>query len=146
LPKSTLAVHRVVEASAAKPQLGVEGDTFTVVLSSGRVTATLVGPDVTTQGQYPPPQSTPCTFVLTLTNAGGAVPINPADFTIVDQVGHLYHPQVSRDGAAPPAAVPAGGPITLHLNAVLPTGSGQFRWAAAAGAPIASWDFSVEID
>ncbi len=38
-----MAVHRVVEASASHPQVGVEGDTMTVILASGRATATMVG-------------------------------------------------------------------------------------------------------
>jgi hypothetical protein len=141
-----VAVHRVVEASAATPQVGVEGDTMTVVLTAGRVTATLVGPSDTTQGQYPPPATTPCTFILTLVDASGTVPINPGDFTILDELGNLHHPQVSAGGVPAPPEVPAGGQLTLRLQDVLPTGDGQFRWAANGGAPVATWDFTVEID
>jgi hypothetical protein len=141
-----MPVHRVVEASATQPQLGVEGDTMTVIASGGQVSATMVGPDDTIQGQYPPPETTPCTFILTLTDVKGMVPINAADFTILDEEGNLYHPQVSRDGDLPPATVPVGGQLILHIQDVLPTGSGQLRWAAGAAAPVALWDYSVEID
>ncbi len=146
LPTSTLAVHRVVEASAAQPQLGVEGDTIRVIVSTGRVAATLVGPDDTIQGQYPPPETTPCTFHLTLADASGTVPIAPGDFTILDEEGNVYHPQVDSDGAAPPAAVSTSGPVALRITSVLPTGSGQLRWTAGAATPVASWDYTVEID
>ncbi len=146
LPKSTLAVHRVVEASAAQPQLGIEGDTIKVKVPEGQVMATMVGPSDTTEGRYPPPETTPCTFILTLADASGAVPINPADFTILDEDGNVYHPEVAVDGAPPPAAVRAGNPVGLRITDVLPTGSGELRWAAGSGTAIASWDYSVEID
>jgi len=119
---------------------------MSVLLTSGRVAATLVGPSDTVQGQYPPPASTPCTFTLTLVDASGTVPIKPTDFTILDEEGNLYHPEVSAGAGPAPAEVPAGGQLTLRMNDVLPTGSGQFRWAAGGGAPIATWDFDVEID
>jgi hypothetical protein len=145
-----VAVHRVVEASAATPQLGVEGDTMSVVLRAGRVTATLVGPSDTVQGQYPPPATTPCTFTLTLVDASGTVPINPGDFTIIDEQGNVHYPQVSAGAGAgvtpPPAEAPAGGQITVLIRGVLPTGNGQVRWTGGGAAAIATWDFSVEID
>jgi len=136
-----------VQASAATPQLGVEGDTMAVILPSGRVTATLVGPDVV-QGQYPPPPTTPCTFTLTLAGASGTIPIKPGDFTIVDEQGNVHDPQVSAGAGVtpPPAVAPAAGQLTLIIRDVLPIGNGQLRWAAGGSAPIASWDFSVEID
>jgi hypothetical protein len=123
----------------------VEGDTITVVVTRGRVAATLVGPD-TVQGQYPPPETTPCTFHLTLAEATGTVPIAAADFTILDEEGNIYHPQVDSDGAPPPLAVPSTGQVALRISSILPTGSGQLRWTAGAATPIASWDYSVEID
>jgi hypothetical protein len=146
LPTSTTPAHRIVEASAARPQLGVEGDTMSVILAAGRVTVTAVGPGGTTQGHYPVPATTPCTFVLTFLDATGSVPIQPGDFTILDELGHLHHPRLSVDGAPAPTAIPAGAPVNLLIDDVLPSGSGQLRWAADGRDPIASWDFSVEID
>jgi hypothetical protein len=146
LPTSTEAVHRVVEASAGHPQLGVEGDTMSVVLPNGRALATVVGPYDTTQGQYPPPETTPCTFILTLDQVSGTVPIEPADFTLVDELGHLYHPTVTLDGAPLPTTAPGGRVLTVKASHVMPTGSGMIRWAPGGGEPIASWDFSIEVD
>jgi hypothetical protein len=142
-----VVAHRVVQASAATPQLGVEGDTMAVILPSGRVTATLVGPDVV-QGQYPPPPTTPCTFTLTLAGAIGTVPIKPGDFTIVDEQGILHYPQVSAGAGVtpPPAVAPVGGQLSVVIRDVLPTGNGQLRWTAGGAVPIATWDFTVEID
>jgi len=146
LPTSTTPAHRIVEASAARPRLGVEGDTMSVVLAAGRVTVTAVGPSATTQGLYPVPTTTPCSFVLTFHNATGSVPIQPGDFTIVDEMGNLHHPRLSVDGAPAPSRIPAGAAVNLLIDDILPSGSGRLRWAADARAPIASWDFSVEID
>lgn len=119
---------------------------MSVVLAAGRVTATAVGPAGTTQGRYPVPATTPCTFVLTFRDATGSVPIHPGDFTIIDEQGSLHHPRLRLDAAPVPTEVSAGAPVTLLLDDVLPSGSGQLRWAADGRAPIASWDFSVEID
>jgi hypothetical protein len=146
LPKSTLPVHRVVQASATRPQLGIEGDTIAVVLAGGRAKATAVGPYDTIQGRYPVPESTPCTMVVTIADVTGTVPINPGDFTFLDELGNLYHPQVTVDGVAPPTTAPIGHSISVRVHQVLPTGSGQLRWSPASSTPIASWDFSVEID
>lgn len=146
LPTSTMPVHHVVKASADQPQLGVEGDTMSVILAAGQVNVTVVGPDGTTQGRYPVPATTPCAFVVTFDDAAGSVPINPADFTIVDEMGNVHHPQLSIDGTSPPTHVPAGQPVNLRIDEVLPTGGGQLRWSAGGPAAIASWDFSVEID
>jgi hypothetical protein len=136
-----------VEASAAHPQLGVEGDTMSVVLPNGRALATLVGPYDTTQGQYPPPETTLCTFILTLDHVNGTVPIEPADFTLVDELGHDYPPDVTVEGAPlPPTTASGGDRLTVKVSHVMPTGSGMISWAPGGGEPIASWDFSIEVD
>jgi len=147
LPKSTIPVGRIVTASAARPQLAIEGDTVEVVMPQGRVMATAVGPAVTSQGQSPPPPVTGCTFTVTLTQASGVVSISSGAFTIVDEQSQLHHPRVTtQDGAPPPAQVHPGQTVTLNVSEVLPTGNGQLRWAPQGGAPIVSWDFDVEVD
>lgn len=146
LPKSTLPVHRIVQASSSQPKLAVEGDTVSVALTSGRVMATVVGPEVPTTGRYPVPATTPCMFTMTLTQATGAIRIDPADFTILDQQGGIHHPNLSIDGAVAPSTVLPGQAVTLQIDEVLPTGNGQLRWAPGGAGPIVSWDFAVEID
>jgi hypothetical protein len=147
LPKATVPVGRIVNASPAHPVLGIEGDTVAVALSSGGVLATAVGPSVPESGKFPVPRTSPCTFVVTFAKTTGAIPITPADFTITDEQGRLHHPKVTAlHGGAPPSRITAGKPVTLEMYAVLPTGSGSLNWAPGSGRPIVSWDFDVEID
>jgi hypothetical protein len=147
LPTPTVPVGRVVQASAAHPWLAIEGDTVSVHLARGRVLVTAVGPAVPEEGRFPVPATSPCTFTVTFTRASGLVPVRPAAFTILDELGHLHHPQVTiRNGASPPAALTPGQTVSLTVKAVLPTGSGQLRWAPGGTRPIVSWDFDVEID
>jgi hypothetical protein len=147
LPKATVPVGRVVDASPAHSVLGIEGDTVAVKLSSGNVYATAVGPSVPESGKFPVPRTSPCTFVVTFAKTSGTIAIRPADFTITDEQGHLHHPKVTTlHGGVPPSRITAGKPVTLEIYAVLPTGSGSLSWAPESRRPIVSWDFDVEID
>jgi hypothetical protein len=147
LPKATAPVGRIVNATPAQPTLAIEGDTVAVRLVSGSVYATAVGPRVPKSGAFPVPPTSPCTFILTLARAAGAIPIRPADLTITDEQGHLHHPAVTTlSGAAPASQITPGKPVSLEIHAVLPTGSGSLSWAPERGRPLVSWDFSVEID
>ncbi len=141
LPTSTVAAHHVVRASAARPQVGVEGDTIEVILAQGSARATVVGPYGTVQGQYPVPETTPCTMVMTLSARRGTVAVRAGDFTFVDEMGNVHHPQVTAGSTS--TAPPGEEQVSIHD--VLPTGAGQLRWAPN-GSTIATWDFSVEID
>ena len=147
LPKPTVRVGRVVAASAAHPWRAIQGDTVVVELSRGRVLATVSGPAVPEEGQFPIPATTRCTFTAVLAARSGVVPLTPAAFTIFDENGRLHHPKVTVNGGdALPARLRAGGSVTLTAVAMLPPGSGLFRWAPAGGKPVVSWDFDVEID
>ena len=120
LPKATVRVNRVVTATAAHPELAIEGDTVAVHLPRGRVIMTAVGPAVPEEGRFPIPETTPCRFAVTLAAVRG--------------------------GGPAPVRVAAGHPVSLTLSAVLPTGNGQLRWTPLGGRPIVSWDFDVEIE
>jgi hypothetical protein len=147
LPTASVPVGRVVRASAAHPWLAIEGDTVQVQLAVGQADVTTVGPQVPEEGQFPVPATTPCTFMVTFASASGSVPLAAGAFTITDEHGKLYHPSVGvQGGGAVPAVVAVGRPLTLVMNAVLPTGAGQLSWTPAGGRPIVSWDFDVEID
>ena len=142
-----MPVGRMVKASAASPRLAIEGDTVSVYVARGHVLATAVGPAVPAEGQVPVPSTSPCTFTVTLARASGTVPLAAAAFTIVDEFGHLHHPQVTAGNGRPaPADIAAGTTVTLIVKDVLPTGNGQLRWAPQTAKPIVSWDFDVEID
>jgi hypothetical protein len=147
LPKAKLHVNRLVTASAARPALAIEGQPVSVALPRGRVLASAVGPETPEQGKFPVPATSPCTFIVTLSAAAGAVPIDPAAFTLVDEAGHVHRPHVSAlHGGPPPAAATPGRPLSLKLYDVFPTGSGTLEWTPAGGRPVVSWDFDVEID
>ncbi len=116
---------------------------MSVRLAGGRVRALVVGPSVPEEGQFPVPETTSCTFTVTLDRAGGVVPLRASAFTIVDEVGKIHHPRVPPCAAGARRAGPAT--VTFLVQAVLPTGNGRLRWAPE-GTPIVSWDFDVEID
>jgi hypothetical protein len=147
IPNSTVPVNRVVTATAAHPALAIQGDTVRVQLASGQVLVTTVGPAVPEEGQFPVPATSTCTFTVTLTGATTKIPIRPAEFTSLDELGHLHALRVTAQGGGdPPPDVVPGQTVTLTMTGVLPTGNGQLRWAPAGTAAIVSWDFDVEID
>jgi hypothetical protein len=147
LPKAKVPVGRILQASSVKPQLGIEGDTFVVHVGGTEVTATAVGPQVPSEGQFPVPPTTPCTFDVTLANASGTISLRQQDFTTVDEFGDLHSLRVTlQGGGRMPASIRPGQTVTLALTAVLPTGNGTLRWSPGSSKPIASWDFAVEID
>jgi hypothetical protein len=136
-----------MQASAARPQLGIEGDTIVVHVGAAEVSAVAVGPQVPEEGQFPVPATTPCTFDVTLSAASAPITLAPSDFTLLDELGKLHAPKVTvMGGGSAPARISPGQTLTLVLSAVLPTGNGTLRWSPGTRAPIASWDFDVEID
>jgi len=136
----------VVEASASRPALAIQGDAVSVRLARGRVLATAVGPAVPPL-KLPPPPTTRCTFTVTFASASGVVPLSARAFTIVDELGRVHQPVVRSLGGGPvPARVRPGRTVTLTVRDVLPSGSGRLRWTPAGTLPVVSWDFDVEID
>jgi hypothetical protein len=147
LPKATIPVNRVVTATAAHPALAIQGDTVRVDLPGGQVLATVVGPAVPEEGQFPVPQTSKCTFTVTFTGATARIRLIPAAFTSIDEEGHVHGLRVTAQGGGSPARdVAPGQTVTLIMKAVLPTGDGQLRWMPTGSVAIASWDFDVEID
>jgi len=147
LPKATVPVDRVVQASSAHPALAIQGNTVSVELAGARVLATAVGPSVPEDGRFPVPATSPCTFIVTFAAASGAIPLSPRAFTFIDELGHIRHPQVtSMSGGALPREIPPGRPLSLRIYEVLPTGDGGLAWAPGGGRPVVAWDFDVEID
>jgi FlaG/FlaF family flagellin (archaellin) len=147
LPRSKVAVGRVLHASRAHPALSIQGETVSVDLGHAKVLVTATGPRVPEEGRTPVPQTSPCAFTVTFTHASRAIPISGAAFTFVDELGHVRHPRVtSVGGGAPPRQLAPGQTVSLTVRDVLPTGDGALTWAPGGGRPIASWDFDVEID
>jgi hypothetical protein len=79
-------------------------------------------------------------------SSAGMVPIRPADFTIIDELGRLHHPRVTAPGGPPPEEAAPGRTVTLIVRDVLPVGSGMLRWSPGTARPVVSWDFDVVID
>ncbi len=147
LPKPKVHINRVLTASAAHPVLSIQGDAVAVDLPHGRVLATAVGPEVPEEGRFPVPATTPCTFIVTFSSASGAVSLDPAAFTFLDDQGHTHHPRVTAmDGGPPPRAVVPGKTVSVRLYDVLPTGDGGLAWAPTGGRTLVGWDYTVEID
>lgn len=147
LPKAKVPVGRVLHASRAHPALSIQGETVSVDLGHGRVLATAAGPSVPEEGRTPVPATSPCTFIVTFAHASGTIPIGADTFTFIDGLGHVRHPHVTNmTGGPPPRQVAPGKTVSLTVTDVLPTGDGALAWAPYGGRPIASWDFSVEID
>lgn len=148
LPKTEDTEERVLTASAHTPVLAIQGNTVAVDLAGGhRVLATVVGPEVPEEGQFPVPATSPCTFVLTFARGSTSVPIVPADFSVIDEEGHLHRPRLTgMDGGPPPTEVPAGKTVSLKLHGVFPTGDGSVGWSPGTDKPFVAWDFDIEID
>ena len=148
LPKPTVPVGRIVQASAAHRWLAIEGDTVSVDLARGHVMATAVGPalpsNVPEEAEEDAVETTPGTFIITFTSASGVVPLSRRAFTIIEN-GRVYRPHVSASGPLPTRVTP-GRTVTLKLKTVLPEGDGSVRWAPAGGIPIVAWEFHVELD
>ena len=147
IPKSTLAAHRTLQASGAHQVVAIEGDTVKVAVRDAKVLANVVGPTVPHAGRVPIPTTSPCTFTVTFTAASKAIPLSRRAFTIVDELGHVHHPQVTTiDGGAPPRQLLPGSTLSLKVHDVLPTGNGSLEWAPTRTRPIVAWDFNVEVD
>jgi hypothetical protein len=147
LPKAKTPVGQILHATRARPALSVQGEAISVDLGTASVLATAAGPSVPEEGRTPVPETSPCTFVLTLAHASAPIPISASAFTFVDELGHVRHPHVTAMGGGPPPRhVTPGQTLSLTLSDVLPTGDGALAWAPGGARPIASWDFDVEID
>ena len=140
-------VDRTSRASSAHPALAIQGESVAVDLTHGRVLATTVGPNVPREGRVPVPATSPSTFIVTFSAASGVVPLIPAAFTIVDELGHVHHPLVrATDGGAPPRQILPGQTVSLTVHSVLPIGNGRLIWAPDRARPTVAWDFDLEID
>jgi hypothetical protein len=110
--------------------------------------ADVVGPrEPATEGKPPLPEQTPATFVLSISSVQGEVRFRPSQIAYVDEYGDVRHPRVSTlAGGPPPSELRPGAPVHLKIHDVIPVGNGALEWKPTRGAPLASWDFTVEVD
>jgi hypothetical protein len=143
LPSSSVATNRVVHASAAHPQLAIEGNTVVASVAGGSTTVTMVGPTVP-PFVAPPPPATTATFTVTLTKSSTPVVVRAKDFALIDGNGNRFYPSAFVGGATS-IVVPAHVSRSVRLREYMAVGSGSIRWAPG-GRPLVTWEYTVEND
>ena len=147
LPKPKTQVKRVLQASAGHPALSIEGEAISVSLAAGKVLATAVGPEVPEEGRFPVPPVTPAKFIVTFASASHAIPLAASAFKLIDEQGKAHHPKLTAvGGGTAPTQITPGHSLSVMLHDILPTGDGGLSWTPAGTRPIATWDYTVEID
>lgn len=117
-----------VTASPGRPALVAMGDP----VAAGPAVVTAHGPDLPTPPQgAPPPDTAPGTITV---SASGPADLSAGAFVLRDEEGK-------------PVAVTAtpAGSGAVRLAATMSTGQAVLTWQPN-GAPLASWDFQVELD
>ena len=148
LPKDTLqqGTDSVLTGTAQRPALTSQGDVVKVKTAHWSVLITVTGPQVPGEGLPFQASADTCTWTVTMSGATGAVPVKTADFTAIDQQGHVYKPAFVKGQPLPPAELKPGQKLTFELRAVEATGEGLMRWAPDGTHIVAKWDFVVEND
>jgi len=148
LPSSTLNYHSdtVLTGTVQRPALTNEGDAVEVKTPQWSVLVTVAGPEVPGEGlPYQAPADT-CTWIVTMSGATGPAPISTADFTSIDDLGHVYRPYFVPGQPTPPPVLRPGQKVSFELRVVEATGEGLMRWAPDGRNIVAKWDFVVEND
>jgi hypothetical protein len=133
-----------VTAAPGHAQLVAIGDPVHLDLGSqqGQITAT--GPDLAVTGPTAggkPPEQSKGTVTVVLKVTDGSRPLDPADLTASDELGKPI--ALTADTAAVTAT--PGHDATVHLSGTFEAGHATLSWNAA-GKPLATWDFEVELD
>ncbi len=143
LPQTSPTTNKVLVASPAHPQLGIEGDVVKVALLTGTTWATMTGPQVPPFVAPPPPYTT-CTLTIALRSTSGDVPLRAQDFAIIDGNGTRYFPATFVGGQRS-VTVASDVAVSVRVREFMAIGSGSIRWAPA-GHPVVTWEFTVEND
>jgi hypothetical protein len=146
---------KIVTASAAHPDLkAMEGYPVNAKLPAGSVQYSAEGPQVPSwvaneaaSAHWKLGETAPSAFYATFTGAKGAVPLSPADFTVITYTGRLLHPHITTAAGGPlPSSVAPGQTVKLKLETSLPEGDGEIRWAPAGGRILVSYFWTLEFD
>ena len=148
LPPDTLnqGTDSVLTGTAQRPALTNEGDVVKVRTAHWSVMVTVSGPQVPGEGLPFQANADTCTWVVTLSQATGTVPVSAADFTAIDDQNNVYKPAFVPGRPKPAATVKPGQKVSFELRAVEATGEGLMRWAPDGHNIVAKWDFVVEND
>lgn len=146
LPTSSTQADSVLTGTAARPALTTEGDSVKVQTPQGTVLASVTGPEVPGEGLPYQSPATACTWTITLSHASAPIPITIADFTALDHLGNVYHPDLVAGQPKPAPTLPPDRTVTFELRTRMMVGEGLMRWAPGRQTILASWDFEVEND
>jgi hypothetical protein len=148
LPRNTLNYHSdtVLTGTVERPALTSQGDGVEVKTSAWSVLITVTGPQVPGEGLPYQAPSTTCTWVVTMSDATGSVPISLADFSSIDDLDRVYWPKFVAGQPQPPKILRPGMKVSFELRVAEATGEGLMRWAPDGNNIVAKWDFVVEND
>jgi hypothetical protein len=154
LPKITNNV-KVEVAKPGSPILSEEqGYTVRAELARGGTEVTAAGPQIPAyvsndvqRDAWPDSKPVPGTFIVTLADVRGTVPLSPTAFSILTDDGTIVHPEVAvRGGGALPAALHSGQRINLDVTGNVTEGSGSIRWAPLGKRVLVGWIYQLELD
>jgi hypothetical protein len=154
LPKITNNV-KVDVAKPGSPILSEEqGYTVRAELPRGGTEITAAGPQIPAyvsnaeqRDAWPDSKPVPGTFIVTLANVRGTVPLSAAAFSILTDAGKIVHPKVTvRGGGALPAALHSGQRINLDVTGGVTDPSGSIRWAPLGKRVLVGWIYQLELD
>ena len=148
LPSSTLNYRSdtVQTGTVQRPALTSQGDGVEVKTMRWSVLVTVTGPEVPGEGLPYQAPATTCTWIVTMADATGPVPVSASDFTSIDAENDVYRPAFVAGQPQPPRVLRPGQTISFELRAVEATGEGLMRWAPDGRNIVAKWDFVVEND
>jgi|SRR5579875_292637 len=155
LPKISNAGTKPEVARPASPILSEEqGYTVHAELPQGITNITAVGPQIPSwvssavqSGSWDDGKPVPGTFIVTVIDAKGTIPVAAGAFTILTDTGRIVHPKVTLAGGGRlPAELHPGQHVNLDVRGDVSEGSGSIRWAPLGRRVLVGWIYQVELD
>lgn len=123
-------------------------------LTTGGTDVTATGPEVPNwvadavqTGKWPDGKPVPGSFIVTLADVRGTVPLAAGAFSILTDAGQIVHPKVAvKGGGQLPATLHAGQHINLEVSGGVTEGSGSIRWAPLGRRVLVGWIYQLELD
>lgn len=146
LPSNTVDNNAPIRGTAARPAVTSEGDQVLADVAGAHVVAEVDGPVVPGEGLPDPPETTTCTWTITIRTTGRSLPLSVQDFNSLDHLGTIYRMAAVPGRPRIPTVVRPGHSVRFEVRAVMPTGEGVMRWAPDRQHILGEWDFTVEND
>ncbi|WP_327065237.1 hypothetical protein OG500_05525 [Kitasatospora sp. NBC_01250] len=134
----------VVTAAPGHAQLVAMGDRVHLDLGAEQGEITATGPELANSDPAPgaaPASQSAGSLTVTLHLTAGQQQLSAQDLTATDELGHGI--PLTADNAS--VTVDPGHDGVLHLSGTFAAGHSTLTWNAA-GKPLATWDFEVELD